>query len=215
MYDTATSQTTASISSTVADTSDRLNWLLQANAQEAQRRLLFRNAQEEEEMLLMRRPLSMRRAYSILGLLLGTLPPAAIFTRIFDYGTRGSDVFPPLLILCVLMNLVCGVVGMKMGSALSDSVKTSERSSWHRMLLTVMLLGMAWGAVTGSAGGLLFFGIGALFGAICAIPVGIMAFLAFTILHRLLARGGMIDARHFWPLACGLTLATTTLILNL
>ena len=75
-------------------------------------------------------------------------------------------------------------------------------------------MGFAWGAITGAAGGAICFGIGAIFGALYAAPVGTLAFILFTPLHRLLARGGMIDARHFWPLACGVTMTITALILS-
>jgi hypothetical protein len=41
-----------------------------------------------------------------------------------------------------------------------------------------------------------------------------LAFAAFAPLHRLLARGGMIDARHLAPLAWGINLAISALILS-
>ena len=82
-------------------------------------------------------------------------------------------------------------------------------------LLMLPLIGAAWGAVAGFAGGLVFFGLGAIAGLICAVPVGIIAFTLFAPLHRLLARGGMIDARHFWPLACGVTMIISALILGI
>jgi hypothetical protein len=41
-----------------------------------------------------------------------------------------------------------------------------------------------------------------------------LAFTLFTLLHRLLVRGDMIDARHFWPLACGITMLIAALVLN-
>ncbi|MCA1555820.1 MAG: hypothetical protein LC747_03925 [Acidobacteria bacterium] len=33
-------------------------------------------------------------------------------------------------------------------------------------------------------------------------------------LRLIMARGGMIDARHFWPLACGVVFTITALILS-
>src|SRR5256885_4974763 len=70
---------------TVAEsaTDARLNWLLAANAREAERHKLFRHPHEEEEMLRMRRPVTLERAYTLFGMLLGMLPPAAFFIRIF------------------------------------------------------------------------------------------------------------------------------------
>jgi hypothetical protein len=117
--------------------------------------------------------------------------------------------------LCLLMNIVCAVVGMAMGSAMGRSLDNLKRKSWNKTVLLTLWYGALWGAVAGGAGGLLFFGFGAIVGIACAIPVGMAAFLLFTPLHRLLARGGMIDARHFWPLACGITMTIAALVLSL
>lgn len=163
-------------------------------------------------MLLMRRPIPTQKAYAIFGLLLGTLPPAAIFTRIFGGPGAANDY--GLVLICLLMNIACALVGYGMGGALGRSVDNLERAPWGQMLGISMLMGLAWGAVTGAAGGMLFFIIGALFGIICAMPVGFIAFALFTPLHRTLARGGVIDARHFWPVASGIIMLIVALILS-
>jgi hypothetical protein len=193
-----------------------MNWLLEENAREAHRRRLFRDAAEEEQMLLMRHPLSACRAYALFGMLLGTLPPAMIFVRIFGYGMspRFSDTLL-FLILCLFMNIACCAMGRTMGRVLSRTLEDMERWSWSKMLLVLPFMGAAWGSVTGAVGGLVFFFFGAFFGLVCALPVGILAFTIFTPLHRLVARGGMIDARHFWPLACGVTMMISALILGI
>ncbi len=189
-----------------------MNWLIAVNAQEANRRSLFRRAGEEEELLLMRRPYDIRKAFALFGLLLGLLPPAAIFARLFGYGLGGHEQGALLFIICLLMNFTCAGVGYVMGGALSRAVWNMERETWLPMLLLTPAIGAAWGAVTGAAGGLLFVGIGAIFGSIFAIPVGAFAFFVFSVLHRLVARGGMIDARHFWPLASGVSLFAAALV---
>jgi hypothetical protein len=193
----------------------RLNWLLKANAQAAEHRRIFRNDREEEEAMMMRRPLSARKAYAIYGLMLGTFPPAAIFVRLFQYGLVNVKTDGLLFVLSLLMNIVCAVVGLAMGSALSGSMNLLTRTSWKKTLLLSPWVGALWGAVAGGAGGLVFFGFGAVVGILCAIPLGMVAFLLSAVLHRLLARGGMIDARHFWPLACGITLTIAALVLSL
>lgn len=162
---------------------------------------------------MMRRPLPARKAYALFGLMLGAFPPATIFCRMFQYGWTKNDGL--LFGLCLLMNIVCAVVGYAMGCALGDSMHQLTRTSWNKMLLLSPLVGALWGAVAGGAGGLLFFGFGAIGGILCAVPVGMAAFLLFAPLHRLLARGGMIDARHFWPLACGIALPIAALVLSL
>src|SRR2546423_8982232 len=167
-------------------------------------------------MLLMRHPLTARRAYALFGMLVGALPPAIIFARIFGYGfsPRFSD-SPAIFFICLLVNVMCCFIGRVMGAQLSLTLDRVERLSWSKMLLMLPLIGAAWGGVTGWVGGLFFFIIGAVFGLICAVPVGMLAFTIFTPLHRLLARGGMIDARHFWPLACGTTMIVSALILGI
>lgn len=199
------------------DVNARLAWLVQADGYAEQRRRLFRTPREEEERLSMRRPYSSRKAYALLGLLLGLLPPAVIFYRIFGYGLGGHSRAADegwLLLLCLAMNTVSAVAGCAMGSVWGRQVDALERSTWHGTVLGAIFMGLTWGAVTGMFGGLLFFGVGAVAGIFCAVPVGAVAYLLFTPLHRLLARGGMIDARHFWPLACGVTFSIAALILN-
>ena len=167
-------------------------------------------------MQLMRRPLPSQRTYAQFGMLLGALPPAAIFIRAVGYGfTQPFANDTVVFIMCLLMNIVCCITGRRMGSKLGRTLDTMERLSWSKMLLLLPLMGAAWGCVAGAAGGVVFFFIGALFGIACAVPVGMLAFTLFTPLHRLLARGGMIDARHFWPLACGVTMTISALILGM
>ncbi|HEV7905805.1 MAG TPA: hypothetical protein VGO96_18340, partial [Pyrinomonadaceae bacterium] len=113
-----------------------------------------------------------------------------------------------------LMNFTCALVGFGMGRLTGRNVAQVERRGWHRMFVHALGKGIAWGVTTGAAGGLLAFGVGAIVGAAIATPVGIVAFASFTLLHRLTARGGMIDARHFWPLACGVVLTIAALILS-
>jgi hypothetical protein len=194
-----------------------LNWLTHWNAEAERHARLFRNPREEEELRLMRRPLATREAFARFGLLLGAFVPAALFYRIFDYGIKpsGSEVEQlclPLLLLA--MNVVCGLMGRKMGAVFGVKIGNYERASWHIMCARAMGAGALWGITTGAVGGVLCFGFGSLFGALIALPFGMLGFLLFTPLHRLNARGGIIDARHFWPLACGVVLSITALILG-
>ncbi len=217
MYSTHTSPVPRAITAP-SDAHLRLNWLVRANEQEAARRDAFRNGAEELEMCLMQRPVAPEKAYALFGLLLGALPPAAIFGKLLGYGldsrAGAGGAEGAFFILCLAMNAVCCLAGYGMGGALSRLAFKAERSPWSRMLLMTMLGGALWGATTGIAGGAWFFGIGALFGAAFAIPIGIVAFVLFALGHRWLERGGMIDARHFLPLACGITATIAALILG-
>jgi len=165
----------------------------------------------------MRRPVATREAYARFGLLLGAFVPAAIFYRMFNYGFQANgsgfgQLWFPLLL--VAMNLACALTGGKWGARVGGTIDAYEHESWHRMSICAMGLGALWGLNTGAVGGVLYFGVGSLFGAFIALPVGMLGFLIFTLLHRLMARGGMIDARHVWPLAYGVVLTITALILS-
>ena len=188
----------------------RLNWLLAENPRETTQHNLFRNDLEEEEVLLMHHPVTTERAFSLFGLLLGTLPPATIFIKLFS-GASGVQDWALLL----AMNAICGLTGCYLGSKMSRMVSTAERHCWTLMIIEALSIGFLWALCAGGAGGFLFYGIGAVFGAVCAVPVGAVGFGLFVPLHRLLARGGMIDARHFWPLACGVVMVITALILGM
>ena len=71
------------------------------------------------------------------------------------------------------------------------------------LLFASLMLATLWAVATGAAGGAVCFGFGALFGPFFALPVALAAFPVFATLHRLLSRGGMIEARSLWPLAYG------------
>ncbi len=195
----------------------RLRWLETAIATAEQREHLFRNPRAEAEMLAMRRPLTTERAYALFGLLLGALPPAAIVLRIALFSQRGGSSLAELFYLLLFglpMTAICAVVGRHMGRKLAPSLARAERGRWFTSLLYSVAAGLAWACATGAAGGAVIFLFGALSGLVCALPFGLAGFLLFTICHRLLMRGGMIDARHFWPIACGITLSCAALILS-
>jgi hypothetical protein len=179
---------------------------------------MFRTPREEREMLSMRRPVGVERAFAFFGLLLGTLPPAAIFIRVFgDWPSREPGWSGlGLAAMCLVMNIVCAVVGHRMGRAVGHPmIAGAERRSWTRMLLMTLVAAFVWGAATGAAGGAVFFGIGAIFGVVLALAVALPSFVIFTTFHRLLMRGGMIDARHLRPLAWGVAATAAALALGL
>lgn len=164
----------------------------------------------------MLRPRSVEQAYGLLGFTLGTFPPAAIFTRLFGAQIMRAD-FDELIFVILLfaMNLVCAVTGYGMGRVFGKLNFQLERASWTKLLLLSPLVGLLWGIVTGAAGGIVFFGVGAFFGPFFAIPVSMIAFPVFAILHRLLERGGMIERRHSLPLAFGVSLTIAAFILGI
>jgi len=162
----------------------------------------------------MSRPVSAEKAYGVLGLTLGTFPPAAIFTKIF-WNARFDEGTLVILALLFAVNLVCALAGYGMGRVLGKAVFELERKSWSMMFLVVPFLAVAWGITTGALGGLVFFGFGALFGPFFAVPVSLVAFTVFAVLHRLIETGGMIERKHLLPLAFGISLTISAFILGL
>lgn len=166
--------------------------------------------------MMMRRPVSMRRTYALFGMLLGTFPPAAIFFKVFGSELSRQKFFLSWWLLLILaMNVACCLAGRFFGSKISLMLNGIERRSWTKKFLLALFAGWCWATGTGAAGGFVFYGFGAIFGALFAMPVGLLAFALFMPLHRSVARGGMIEARHLWPLACGVTMTLTALILGL
>jgi hypothetical protein len=215
MQDTRTPSHLQARGSAGSAESARLSWLLAENELESERRRLFRTGQEEEEMLLMTHPVSTQQAFARFGMLLGIFPPAAIFYRLFGRDLSQSAPSLEMILLLLAMNLICCFAGRYFGAKLSRMVAAVERDGWSLMFIEAVIIGFLWGLCTGAVGGFLLYGFGAIAGAICAVPVGALAFALFIPLHRLFARGGMIDARDFWPLACCVVLSITALILGL
>lgn len=194
----------------------RLNWLLFENRVNAEQGREFRVPAHEIERAMMHRPMSPRSAYQWLGLLLGVAPPAAIFARVFHYGLGdtgfGYEWGVGLFLLCLMTNVVCGLLGFFMGGVFADQILSAVRDSYSKMIVLLVVIGIGWGMTTGGLGGLCFFGVGAFFGMLFATPIAIAAFLVSGLVYRWLERGGQIEARHFWPLAIGIVSVITTWI---
>jgi uncharacterized membrane protein len=186
-----------------------MSWLGQELDPDVQRRRLARK-KEEGRALAMQQPLTTEQAYRLFGTFLGLIPPLAIFERTLAKA-HGDEAFWYALI-CVIMNMICCLVGRWFGAYLGRWVGDPRRCSRAGFVFVVFILAVSWSVVTGSAGGVLVFGIGALFGVFYAVPVAFAGFPAFAILHRLISRGGMIEARHAWPLAFGIPLTIAALI---
>jgi hypothetical protein len=186
-----------------------MSWLIHETDPDARRRRLVWE-KEQGHALAMQRPLTTEQAYRWFGTFLGLLPPLALFDRALTEG-HGHPGFWPVA-LCAAMNVVCCLVGRWFGGHLGRWAGNPRVRSRASFAFLVFIMAVAWSVVTGGLGGVLFFGIGAIFGAFIAGPVAFMGFPAFAILHRLISRGGMIEARHTWPLAFGIPLTIAAMI---
>lgn len=195
-------------------TDHRLNHLLELNAKTAQEKRLFKSECEKLESGFMRRPLNTSKAFAYLGLILGTLPPAAIFAKFLFESPNNNDKFIIFGFL-ILMNIITAVVGYFSGKLIGKMIRESETYSWHTMILLLPFVGMLWGIMAGGAGGAIVFLIGSVFGAAFGAMVGAVAIPVFTIFHRLLKKGEMIELKHFMPLAFGIAFTICAFILGL
>lgn len=189
--------------------------LLEANREIAAERSLYRSDRERLEAGMMLKPLAAEKAFAHFGLMLGTLPPFAIFFRYLLEVSPRSNVEPWVIMLMTASILFSAFVGRFSGQVIGTAVRHFEKRSWSSMVLIMPFVGFLWGIVAGGAGGFPIFVIGAFFGAILGGVVGALTLPAFVILHRLVKRGDVIDQRHFLPLALGVTLTICSFILGL
>lgn len=196
-------------------TLQRLDSLLSMNAETAREKSIFHTEREKTEAALMANPMDSRKAFAYFGLLLGIFPPAAIFARMFfNNGSFRNDEFWILGIFAII-NIISAIVGYFSGKFIGKIVANLEQMSWTKMLFILPFVGILWGILTGGAGGIIVFVIGAIFGAVFGAMVGGAALPIFAIFHRLLKKGEMIDAKHFYPLAFGITFVICAFILGL
>ena len=211
MYDTGGSYSVCQPTTQDIHIAQRMNWLRHEIDRDARRRRLTWE-KEEGRALSMQQPLTTEQAYRRFGTFLGLLPPFALFER-FLAGTRGDDALW-VVALCVAMNVVCCLVGRWYGGVLGHWAGNLRTYTRVKFAFVVLAMAVAWSVVTGGLGGVPFFGIGAAFGPFFAAPVAFVGFPAFAILHRLISRGGMIEARHTWPLAFGIPLTIAAMIMG-
>ncbi len=217
MYDTSGTHSVCYAAPPDNDVAVRIAWLKGEVERAENQAAVARAAVELERAMSMLNPMSTEDAYAWFGTFLGLFPPFAIFVRMF--GSSGN-LNPPTpgvffwLALLLVMNLVCCVVGRKFGRLLGRLLGDPRARSWPMFLLVSLLIAGAWGAVTGGAGGAVGFGVGAIFGIFCAVPVALAAFPVFAVLHRAQSHGGMIEEGDLWPLALGIPLTAAALILS-
>lgn len=192
-----------------------MNALLAANAETEREKSLYASERERFEADLIKNPLTSEKAFSYFGLLLGVFTPATIFLKfVLDAGSFRNDQLWILGIMAVV-NLVSAVVGFFSGKLIGKIVRETEKMVWWKMLLLLPFIGILWGFMAGGAGGIIIFVIGAVFGAALGAMVGSVALPLFTIFHRLLKKGDLIERNQFLPVAFGITMIICGFILGL
>ena len=163
----------------------------------------------------MNNPLETKQAFAYFGLLLGALTPAAMFTRflIDSRFLQKEDLW--ILGVLSIVNVVTAIVGYFSGKVIGKIVTEFENYPWWAMISLLPFIGLIWGIVSGGAGGIIIFIFGAIFGAILGGIVGGFALPVFTIFHRILKKGDLIDRKQFLPLAFGITFIICGFILGL
>lgn len=187
------------------------------NAEIEREKAMFRTERERLDAELMKNPLGTEKALAYFGAMLGLFPPFALFSRFVFENFKRNSISEDFWIIPLLLfvNFVCMVVGYFSGRMVGKVVVELEKHSWSVMLLTMPIIGVLWGIITGAAGGVFIFVIGAVFGAMFAAMVGGVALPAFTLFHRWLKKGDSIEEKHFFPIALGISCIITALILGL
>ena len=176
---------------------------------------MFQTEREKVEADLMVLPLNFERTYANFGLMLGVIPPTAIFARfLMDAGGLRNDDLWIFALMSVVLT-VSATVGYFSGRLIGKITRELEKMRWSVMIGILPFIGMLWGIVSGGAGGLIVFLFGAVFGAMFGAAVGSVALPLFVVLHRLMKQGEMIDRKHFLPLAFGVTFVISAFILGL
>ena len=164
---------------------------------------------------MMNNPYSTKKAFGLFGLLLGSIPPATIFGKMIYEGEMLRSDETGWILLFVAVNVVTAIVGYFSGKKVGQLVTKLEHQTWTTMLLAMPFIGLLWGFISGGAGGILIFLIGAVVGAVMGGMVGAVALPAFATLHRIFKRGDQIESQQFYPIAFGITAIISALIIGL
>lgn len=136
-------------------------------------------------------------AYALLGWLLGTFPPIALFTVVsLTQAYTQNSKRETLLGLFLVIVLICSVIGLGVGAFIGLLMKFARLAHWLVPLGLAPFLGALWAIITGGAGGFPFYVFGAFAGMIYAAPVGILGFSIFAVVYELLNRRRTVSQRQ-------------------
>jgi len=193
----------------------RLDWFLAQNAETARLRAAYRSDLEKMEAELMKYPIPAADAYAYFGSFLGGIPLFTLTLRSLFEDTNTDSSKVGLLVLMFVVAAASSAAGFVSGKVVGPIALKIERFRWSTMLPLLPVIGFIWGAVAGTAGGLLAFGIGAIFGFFIGGFLGTISVPLFVIVHRLMKRGESIELRHFLPLSFGIVLVLCAFIFSM
>lgn len=147
----------------------------------------------------------------LFGVAIGTVPTAAILFRLF---VLDSSPNPGVLLLAILATAVTGLVGYLTAGGTAKALERVLSTSFLRSLLLVPIIGLAWGVISGAAGGLFLFVLGALVGGVIGGMVAGTALPLFVGLFSLAAEEGDISIKRFLPIAAGISGSAAALFLG-
>jgi len=157
------------------------------------------------------RRLDLSTSLRFFGIAIGTVPTAAILFRLF---VMDSSPNPAVLLLAVLATAVTGLVGHLTAGFTSAALERVLSTSFLRSLLLVPIIGIVWGIMSGAAGGLFLFVLGAPVGGVIGGMVAGTALPLFVGLFNLTAEEGEISVNRFLPIAVGISGSAAALFLG-
>lgn len=158
------------------------------------------------------RPLDAKDAFATFGLLIGSLPLATVSLRIAIQARLDQPGEQLITVLFALAALASGVVGFRIGKAVPSVIEKCSAFRFPNRLAIYSLIGIAWGAIAGVAGGVFLLLIGALFGGIVGGFIGAVTVPIFALVFEVLRRGDRVEAKHLVPVAVGISLTLCAFI---
>lgn len=171
---------------------------------------------QEVEASVSRHPISTESAVAGLGLLTGLIPTTAILIRILI--GEGLPDEPAALAIGLLFGVAIAATsaaGYYSGKVVGRILSELENKPWPLMMLALPFVGIIWGLLSGTLGGIVIFGIGAIFGGSIGALIAPAVLTFFGLFHRILKTGDVIERSRFLPIAFGITLTIAAFILGL
>ena len=193
----------------------RLDWFLIQNAENARIKAKFRSELERMEIELMKYPVPAADAFAYFGSFLGGIPLFTLTLRALFESTGADSSSVGMIVLMFVVAAASSAFGYFSGKLVGPVTLRIEHFRWSTMLPLLPIVGFIWGAVAGAGGGLLAFGIGAIFGFFIGGFVGAISVPLFIVVHRLIRRGESIELKHFIPLSFGIVLILCAFILGI